>query len=192
MLKNKLKHKIILASKSPRRQELLKGLNIDFEIRLKDIDEIYPSHLSEAQIPVYLAELKASAYENDLKNDELLITSDTIVCLKGKVMEKPKNATEAKEMLSQLSANTHKVYSAVCLKSRDKQISFYDQTSVRFKPLSTDEIDYYVDHYQPYDKAGAYGVQEWIGYIAIEEMKGSYYTVMGLPMHLLYKELMKF
>ncbi len=192
MLKKVLQHKIVLASKSPRRQELLKGLDIDFEIRTKEIAENYPSHLKEAQISIYLAELKAAAYKDEIAKDELIITSDTIVCLNGKVLEKPQNATEAKEMLAQLSANTHTVYSAVCLKSTEKQISFCDSTLVRFKQLSDDEIDYYVDHYKPFDKAGAYGVQEWIGYIAIEEMKGSYYTVMGLPMQLLYKELMSF
>lgn len=188
---NKLNKKIILASKSPRRQELLKGLCIDFEIRTKDIDESYPDHLKEGAIPIFISEQKAAAFADELKINELLITSDTVVCLNGKVLEKPKSLDEGKQMLRELSGNTHTVYSAVCLMDTEKKVVFYDQTEVTFKPLDEEEIEFYINQFQPLDKAGAYGVQEWIGYIAIQQMKGSYYTVMGMPMHLLYDELKK-
>jgi len=188
---NKLNKKVILASKSPRRQELLKGLCIDFEIRTKDIDESYPNHLQEAEIPSFISEKKAAAFADDLEADELLITSDTVVCLNGKVLEKPKSLDEGKQMLRELSGQTHTVYSAVCLLDTKKKIVFCDQTEVTFKPLDEEEIEFYINQFQPLDKAGAYGVQEWIGYIAIQNMTGSYYTVMGMPMHLLYDELKK-
>lgn len=188
---NKLNKKVILASKSPRRQELLKGLCIDFEIRTKDIDESYPNHLQEAEIPSFISEKKAAAFADDLEADELLITSDTVVCLNGKVLEKPKSLNEGKQMLRELSGQTHTVYSAVCLLDTKKKIVFCDQTEVTFKPLDEEEIEFYINQFQPLDKAGAYGVQEWIGYIAIQKMTGSYYTVMGMPMHLLYDELKK-
>ena len=188
---NKLNKKVILASKSPRRQELLKGLYIDFEIRTKDIDESYPNHLQEAEIPSFISEKKAAAFADDLEADELLITSDTVVCLNGKVLEKPKSLEEGKQMLRELSGQTHTVYSAVCLMDTEKKIIFCDQTEVTFKPLDEEEIEFYINQFQPLDKAGAYGVQEWIGYIAIKKMTGSYYTVMGMPMHLLYDELKK-
>ena len=188
---NKLNKKVILASKSPRRQELLKGLYIDFEIRTKDIDESYPNHLQEAEIPSFISEKKAAAFADDLEADELLITSDTVVCLNGKVLEKPKSLDEGKQMLRELSGQTHTVYSAVCLMDTEKKIIFCDQTEVTFKPLDEEEIEFYINQFQPLDKAGAYGVQEWIGYIAIKKMTGSYYTVMGMPMHLLYDELKK-
>ncbi|MBR9831045.1 Maf family nucleotide pyrophosphatase [Acidiluteibacter ferrifornacis] len=188
---NKLNKKVILASKSPRRQELLKGLCIDFEIRTKDIDESYPNHLQEAEIPSFISEKKAAAFADDLEADELLITSDTVVCLNGKVLEKPKSLDEGKQMLRELSGQTHTVYSAVCLLDTKKKIVFCDQTEVTFKPLDEEEIEFYINQFQPLDKAGAYGVQEWIGYIAIQKMTGSYYTVMGMPMHLLYDELKK-
>lgn len=188
---NKLNKKVILASKSPRRQELLKGLCIDFEIRTKDIDESYPNHLQEAEIPSFISEKKAAAFADDLEADELLITSDTVVCLNGKVLEKPKSLDEGKQMLRELSGQTHTVYSAVCLLDTEKKIVFCDQTEVTFKPLDEEEIEFYINQFQPLDKAGAYGVQEWIGYIAIQKMTGSYYTVMGMPMHWLYDELKK-
>lgn len=188
---NKLNKKVILASKSPRRQELLKGLYIDFEIRTKDIDESYPNHLQEAEIPSFISEKKAAAFADDIEADELLITSDTVVCLNGKVLEKPKSLEEGKQMLRELSGQTHTVYSAVCLMDTEKKIIFCDQTEVTFKPLDEEEIEFYINQFQPLDKAGAYGVQEWIGYIAIKKMTGSYYTVMGMPMHLLYDELKK-
>jgi nucleoside triphosphate pyrophosphatase len=188
---NKLNKKVILASKSPRRQELLKGLCIDFEIRTKDIDESYPNHLQEAEIPSFISEKKAAAFADDLEADELLITSDTVVCLNGKVLEKPKSLDEGKQMLRELSGQTHTVYSAVCLLDTKKKIVFCDQTEVTFKPLDEEEIEFYINQFQPLDKAGAYGVQEWIGYIAIQKMTGSYYTVMGMPMHWLYDELKK-
>lgn len=184
--------KLILGSKSPRRQELLKGLCIDFEIRTKEIDESYPAHLKEESVPLYIAEKKAAAFQKELAENELIITSDTVVCLDGKILEKPKDLSDAKQMIKQLSGNQHTVYSAVCLLSKDKKVSFYDKTDVRFKKLTPEEINFYVEQFKPLDKAGAYGVQEWIGYIGIENMNGSYFTVMGMPMHRLYEELRRF
>ncbi len=184
--------KLILGSKSPRRQELLKGLCIDFEIRTKEVDESYPGHLTEEKVPLYIAEKKAAAFKAEITEDELVITSDTVVCLDGKILEKPANLADAKRMVGELSGNQHTVYSAVCLMSKHKQVSFYDKTDVQFKTLTSDEIDFYVDNFKPLDKAGAYGVQEWIGYIGIENMNGSYFTVMGMPMHLVYSELKRF
>lgn len=184
--------KLILASKSPRRQELLKGLCVDFEIRTKEIDESYPADLKEAEVPTYIAEQKAAAFKQDLAENEIIITSDTVVCLDGRILEKPVDLLDAKQMVAELSGKQHTVYSAVCLMSSEKQVSFCDATTVKFKKLSEEEIEFYVDNFEPLDKAGAYGVQEWIGYIGIERMEGSYYTVMGMPMHLLYEELKRF
>ncbi len=184
--------KLILASKSPRRQELLKGLCIDFEIKTKDIDESYPHHLIEAEVPTYIAEKKAAAFKSELAPDEIIITSDTVVCLEGRILEKPTDLADAKRMVAELSGKKHTVYSAVCLLSTEKLVSFCDATIVKFKTLTADEIEFYVNQFKPLDKAGGYGVQEWIGYIGIERMEGSYYTVMGMPMHLLYEELKRF
>jgi len=193
MLKEKLKNKqLILASGSPRRQQFLKDLNLDFEIQLKPVEEIYPPTLKGADIALFLAELKAKAFDNSLQENQILITGDTIVCIDDIALGKPKNAEEAYLMLEQLSGRTHEVISSVCLKSTEKTQLFYDKTVVYFKKLTAEEINSYINNYQPFDKAGAYGIQEWIGQIGIEKIEGSYFTVMGMPTHLLYKELLDF
>lgn len=193
MLNEKFKnHRIILASGSPRRQQFLKELDVDFEIQLKDIEEIYPEHLQAEEITNFLAKLKASAFENDLKQNDILITSDTIVWLNNKALGKPKDFDDAFKMLTEMSGTTHKVITSVCLKTTDKEIIFYEETLVTFTALSSDEIKYYLNNYKPFDKAGSYGIQEWIGLVAIEKIEGSYANVVGLPTHRLYEELMKF
>ena len=193
MLKEKLaSKKIVLASASPRRQQFLKDLNLTFEIRLKPVEEIYPDDLKGSEIALFLAELKAKAFENDLADHEILITGDTIVCIDNQALGKPKDKAEATAMLQNLSGRTHEVISSVCLKSTEKTTTFYDKTTVYFKELSSEEIDYYIKNHQPFDKAGAYGIQEWIGQIGIQKIEGSYFTVMGMPVHLLYDELLKF
>ena len=171
---------------------LLKGLDIHFEIKLKDTDEIYPQHLKKEKIALYLSELKASAFENELDDKTLVITADTIVWINDKVLNKPKDFNDAVNILKQLSGNMHEVITGVCLKTKEKTHSFYALTKVYFKKLSEKEIEYYISNYKPYDKAGAYGAQEWIGYVAIEKIEGSYFNVMGLPTRMLYDELMKF
>jgi len=193
MLHNRInEYKIILASRSPRRQLLLKGLDIPFEIQIKETEENYPSHLKREQIALYLSELKAAAFNNDIDEKSLIITADTIVWINEKVLNKPVNYQDAVEILKQLSGNMHEVITGVCLKTNDKQHSFYALTKVFFKHLTDDEIAYYISKYKPYDKAGAYGAQEWIGYVAIERIEGSYFNVMGLPTRMLYDELMRF
>lgn len=193
MLWNKLKNKnIILASGSPRRQQFLKDLNLEFTIRLKEIEEIYPTHLKEVEITIFLAKLKANSIKDELTKDDILITADTIVWLDNKAIEKPKNRELAYEMLLKLSGRTHLVISSVCLTSIDKQSVVSDTTLVTFKDLSKDEINYYIDNYKPYDKAGGYGIQEWIGFIGIEKIEGSYFNVMGFPVHKFYQEIIKF
>jgi nucleoside triphosphate pyrophosphatase len=192
MLQNLTKKKLILASKSPRRQDLLGGLDIDFEIRTKEIEENYPAHLEIDKVPEFLAKLKASAFEGELADDEILITSDTVVILGDKILEKPQTRKEAIEMIQQLQNNTHTVVTAVCISSTSKMAFFDNHTKVTFCPLSTEEIEYYIDTYEPFDKAGSYGCQEWIGYIAIEKIEGSFYSVMGLPSQQLYQHLKKF
>lgn len=183
---------IILASKSPRRQQLLKDIGVDFEIRLKEVDEVYPSELKGKEVALFLSELKAKAFRNDLQTNEILLTSDTIVCLGEKILGKPKDKQHAIEMLGELSGKKHEVITAVTLTSTTKQHSFAVSTEVYFKPLTIEEITYYIDNYQPYDKAGSYGIQEWIGYIGIEKIVGSYFNVMGLPVKEVYEELIKF
>lgn len=190
MLENLSKYRIILASNSPRRRELLTGLDIDFEVKtIPGIDESFPDTLIKEEIPVYIAMQKASAYQNQLKEDTLLITADTIVWLEGVVYNKPENEREAKTMLGILSGKTHEVITGVCLTGLNKQQAFHVTSQVKFAELQDDEIDYYVKKYKPYDKAGAYGVQDWIGYIGAEEINGSFYNVMGLPVRVLYKYL---
>lgn len=187
------KYRIILASNSPRRKELLSGLDIDYETRvIPDVDESYPNSLPFEMVATYLAEKKASAYQKELKDDELLITADTVVLLEDMILGKPANEYESASILKTLSGKTHKVITAVCLTSTKKQISFSDTSFVTFGKLSDAEIEYYVSKYKPFDKAGAYGVQEWIGYIAVEKIEGSYYNVMGLPVFKLYKKLKEF
>lgn len=185
-----MKYKLILASNSPRRRELLAGLDLEFEVRvLPGIDESYPETLEGGDIPLYIAKEKAQAYVSQLADDELLITADTIVWLDGKVLEKPADEADACRMLRQLSGNTHQVYTGVCLTTRGRQVAFACCTDVTFAELSDEEILHYVRRYRPFDKAGAYGVQEWIGYVAVESIQGSFYNVMGLPVQRLYQAL---
>lgn len=192
MLSEKFKKtNIILASGSPRRQELFKELNLDFNIQVKEVNEVYPTTLKAEEITNYLASLKASAFDNMLTENDLVITSDTIVWLHDKALEKPKDAQEAIEMLQQLSGNSHKVITSVCLKTKLKAHVFFDETIVYFKQLALEEIKYYVEKYKPFDKAGAYGIQEWIGFIGVVKLEGSYFNVMGFPVHKLYEELLK-
>lgn len=184
-------YEIILASNSPRRKELLAGLDLDYKIIvLPDIDESYPSSLQGVEIAKYLAEKKSEAYPHE--GNSLLITADTIVLLGDKILGKPKNTNEAKEMLVLLSGQTHTVATGVCITTKDKQHSFVVTSEVRFAKLDRKEIDYYVDKYKPLDKAGGYGIQEWIGYIAVEYISGSYFNIMGLPVQRLYQELKNF
>jgi len=186
-------YKIILASKSPRRQFLLKELGLDFTIIAKDINEDYPSHLKREEIVEYLCEHKANAFTDLIKDDKtLVIAADTIVWLKEKVLNKPKDFNEAFNMLSQISGKMHEVVSGVCMKTFKKTLVFHVISKVYFKKLSEDEITYYLTNFKPYDKAGAYGIQEWIGYIGIEKIEGSFYNVMGLPVARLYEELKRF
>jgi septum formation protein len=183
---------IILGSSSPRRNELLKSLGFDFVIIPSHADENYPLNLKGHEIPVFLAEKKASSFNGVLTETDLLITADTIVWCEGEIFNKPINFEEGKLMLQTLSGKMHEVFTAVCLKSANKQIIFYDATKVYFKKFTNEEIEYYLNKYKPYDKAGSYGVQEWIGYIGIEKIEGSFYNVMGLPVKKLHEELMKF
>lgn len=192
MLDNLKKYKVILASNSPRRKELLAGLGVDYEVRtLPDVDESYPETLQGADIPLYIAKEKADAYVAMMQPGELMITADTIVWLDGKVLGKPQSREDALQMLRTMSGRTHEVFTGVCITTTDWQRSFTAQTEVRFATLSEEEIAYYVDNFQPMDKAGAYGVQEWIGFIGVENISGSYYNIMGLPVQKLYRELLK-
>ncbi len=191
MLANKLKdYNVILASGSPRRQQFFKDLNIDFSIQLKEVNEVYPNNLKASEITDYLANLKAEAFTNLSKKD-LLITSDTIVWLENKALGKPKNKEEAIAMLQSLSGKAHRVITSISIKSKHFQKIINETTFVYFKEITNDEIGYYVDNYQPFDKAGAYGIQEWIGLIAIKKIEGSYFNVVGLPTEKLYKELIQ-
>ena len=193
MLDNLKKYRLILASNSPRRKELLAGLGLEYEVRtLPDVDESYPESLQGGDIPLYISRMKADAYKPMLQPDELMITADTIVWMDGMVLGKPRNKLGAIEMLRQLSGGVHFVYTGVSITTQTRQDSFYVATEVRFANLADEEIEYYVDTYQPMDKAGAYGVQEWIGYIGVENIQGSYFNVMGLPVQRLYTELKKF
>lgn len=182
----------ILASKSPRRQQLLQSLGVNFQVKIKEVDESYPSTLKVDQIAEFLAEKKATAFANQLAENDLLITADTVVILKDKVLEKPFDYDDAVRMLTLLSGKEHQVITGVCLRSRDKVNVFSSLTNVEFKKLSQKEIDYYITNFKPYDKAGAYGIQEWIGSIGIRHIEGSFYNVMGLPLQQLYEEIQKF
>ncbi|MFW6371760.1 MAG: Maf family nucleotide pyrophosphatase [Bacteroidota bacterium] len=182
----------MLASKSPRRHHLLHALGIDFQVRTKEVEEIFPEDLLPEQIPVYLAELKARSFLDELKDRDLLITADTIVFLENKVLGKPEKQKDAESLLQMLSGKEHQVITGVCLSSIHKQKSFYAITNVQFKKLSSEEINFYIQSFQPFDKAGAYGIQEWIGYIGISHIEGSFYNVMGLPIQKLYEEIIKF
>lgn len=190
MLREKLKgYTIILASGSPRRQQFLKELDIDFEIRLKDVEEIYPETLKAAEITDYLAELKAEAFEGSLTDKDILITSDTIVWHEGKALGKPKDYNDAFAMLQSMSGKTHEVITSVCLKNGNNTSVFHETTRVTFNPLTDGEIKYYLDNYRPFDKAGSYGIQEWIGLVAIARIDGSYANVVGLPVDKVYRHL---
>jgi septum formation protein len=191
-LKNLEKYKIILASKSPRRQQLLADLGIDFDIGTKEVEEVYPEGLSSKEVPEYLAKLKAAPFLSEVDNDKLIITSDTIVCIEGEILGKPTDYSHAVEMFKKMSGKKHQVITGVCITTKSKQLSFSSSTDVFFKELLEEEIEYYVEHYKPYDKAGAYGIQERIGYIGIEKIEGSYFNVMGLPVQRLYEELRSF
>ncbi|MEN8704273.1 MAG: Maf-like protein [Polaribacter sp.] len=191
MLREKLKnYTIILASGSPRRQQFLKDLNIDFIINTKPVDEIYPLHLQGAEITDFLADLKSKVF-TELDEKDVLITSDTIVWLKDKALGKPKDRDDAFKMLQSLSNKTHEVITSISIKTKHTQKIINDTTLVSFKKLTNEEINYYIDTYKPYDKAGAYGIQEWIGFIGIDNIEGSYYNVAGLPIHKLYDELLQ-
>ena len=192
MLKEKLQHKnIILASGSPRRQQYFKELDIDFTIQLKEIEEIYPNHLKAEEITNFLAELKASAF-NDLSKNDVLITSDTIVWHENKALGKPKDYQDAFAMLQSMSGKTHEVISSVCFKTNAKTETIFEVTKVTFKKLSDEAITYYLDNYKPFDKAGSYGIQEWIGLIGISKIEGSYANVVGMPVDKVYDKLVEF
>lgn len=193
MLDNLNQYKVVLASNSPRRKELLSGLGIPYEVKtMPDIDESFPEGLTEVEIPVYIARSKADAYRPLMKNDELIITADTIVWLDGEVMGKPCDEVDARRMLHALSGQTHQVITGVCLTTVARQKSFATVTDVTFACLSDEEIDYYVEHYRPMDKAGSYGIQEWIGFVGVERISGSYFNVVGMPIQRLYTELKSF
>jgi septum formation protein len=184
---------IILASNSPRRRELLSGLDLDYEVKvLPDIEEAYPEDLPTEEIPLYIAAEKAAAYQTLMAANDLIITADTVVVLGDEVLGKPVDADDARRMLRELSGKTHQVMTGVCLMTLERKRCFTVTTDVTFKVLTDKEINYYVDTYQPLDKAGAYGIQEWIGYIGVTGLKGSYFNVMGLPVQRIYQELQAF
>lgn len=191
-MKKPTTYKVFLGSKSPRRKELLAGLDIAFEIFTIDTQEHYPLDLAKQEVTDFLAQLKAKAYEGKLNDNELVITADTIVWHNGKVLGKPKNYNDAFEMLKAMADDTHYVYTSVCIKSKDKEVVINDSTKVYFNALTDKEIEYYITNYKPFDKAGAYGIQDWIGIRAINKIEGSYYNVMGLPTTKLYDALLQF
>lgn len=193
MLENLSKYKVLLASKSPRRRELLSTLRVPFSaVSLGGIDESYPDDMPCEEVPQFLANKKADAYLETIRENEMIITADTLVMMDGKIYGKPKDAEDAKKILRELSGKTHKVVSGVCILTTRQRTSFTSETKVKFARISNDDIEYYVDNFMPLDKAGAYGIQEWIGCVAVESMEGSFYNVMGLPVHRLYKELKLF
>jgi septum formation protein len=193
MLKELLQHKnIILASGSPRRQQFFKDMDIPFSIQLKEIEEVYPIHLKAEEITNYLAELKAKAFEDSLEENDILVTSDTLVWLNEIALGKPKDATDAFAMLQKLSNQTHEVITSVCLKSMEKTEIFHCITKVTFNSLSENAIYYYLENYEPFDKAGSYGIQDWIGLIGISKIEGSYTNVVGLPTELLFQKLITY
>jgi septum formation protein len=185
-------YKVFLASQSPRRKQLLEGLGLDFEVLKLDVDETFPEKLTREQIAIYLSKLKADEARKNIKDKELFITADTIVWLGNQLLNKPSDQNQAKKMLHQLSGKMHEVITAVSIGSTSYNRTIYAVTEVYFKSLTEEEINFYVEKYKPLDKAGAYGVQEWIGYIGVEHMVGSFYNVMGLPIRELYEELMSF
>ncbi|HAQ18032.1 MAG TPA: septum formation protein Maf [Prolixibacteraceae bacterium] len=192
LLQNLEQYEIILASKSLRRQELLRELGLKFKVQAMDIPEVFPEGMNMTEIPIYLAELKAEAFRPLLKNNQLVITADTIVWLDGHVLNKPTDYADGFRMLKDLSGKKHQVLTGVCLLSTEKKVSFYELTDVWFKSLSDEEIQFYLKNFHPYDKAGAYGIQEWIGYIGVYRIEGSFFNVMGLPVQSLYEHLKAF
>ncbi len=192
MLQQKLKdYNIILASGSPRRQEFFKGLGIDFEIRLKPIVENFPDHLKREEISSYLAKLKSVPFNKELKDNDILITSDTIVWHQDDALGKPMDEKQAFEMIQSMSGKTHEVMTSICFTTKNSQKTVHDITKVTFKEFSDEEIWYYIKNFHPLDKAGAYGIQEWIGQIGVTNIEGSYFNVMGLPVHLVYQTLIE-
>lgn len=190
ILENLKKYQITLASNSPRRKELLSGLNLDYEVKiLPDIDETYPDTLKGEDIPLYIARKKAEAYKSIMSKNELIITADTIVYTDGEVLGKPKDEADARRMLHALSGRSHQVITGVCITTSGFQRSFASVTEVTFDTLTDEEVDFYISTYNPMDKAGAYGIQEWIGFIGVSKLNGSYFNVMGLPVQRLYREL---
>ena len=189
----KMDKKIILASNSPRRRELLAGLDLDFEVKvIKGIDESYPETLAPEKVAQYIAAKKADAYVPAIHEDDLVITADTVVIVDNDILGKPHDESEAKAMLRRISGRSHQVVTGVCLVTKDKRREFSVSTDVTFRSLSESEIDYYDSHYRPFDKAGAYGIQEWIGYVGVTGLNGSYFNVMGLPVQRIYSELQHF
>jgi len=187
------KYKIILASNSPRRQQLLYEMGIHFEVRVKPVNEVFPENLSNEEVAIFLCELKANAFvEDEFKDDELLITADTIVCLGDEILNKPNDRPHAIEMLTKLSGKMHEVITGVCLRSKEKMKSFSVSTNVYFRELSMNEIEYYVDAFHPFDKAGSYGIQEWIGFVGITKIEGSYFNVVGFPTEKIFEALKNF
>ena len=190
MLQQKLKdYNIILASGSPRRQEFFKGLGIDFEIRIRPIVENFPDHLKREEISNYLAKLKSVPFNKELKDNDILITSDTIVWHQDEALGKPKDENQAFEMIQSMSGKTHEVMTSICITTKNSQKTVHDITKVTFKEFTDEEIWYYIQNFNPLDKAGAYGIQEWIGQIGVTNIEGSYFNVMGLPVHLVYQTL---
>lgn len=193
MFENLKKYKIVLASNSPRRKELLGGLGIPFEVRKKQgIDESYPEGLNGEQIALHISKKKAEAYKSDMTEDELIITADTIVYVDGEVLGKPKDKDDARRMFKLMSGKEHQVITGVCVVTKEKTVQFASVTDVTFTQLDDEEIDFYINNYKPYDKAGAYGIQEWIGYVGITGIRGSYFNVVGLPVQRLYTALKQF
>jgi septum formation protein len=187
---NPYRHNIILASKSPRRQELLKLMGFDFEIKLKPVEEDYPPELKPEEVALFLCKKKALAFgSSEIGKNDLIITADTIVCLGDEILNKPADRRHAQQMLQKLSGRVHTVITGIALRSINKLITFSVSTDVYFKKLTNNEIDHYIDHFKPYDKAGSYGIQEWIGFVGIEKIEGSYFNVVGLPTARLYDEL---
>jgi len=181
--------KLILASQSPRRKELLKGLGFDFEVRIKDTNEDFPQNLDPSEVAGFLSAKKAEAFASEINPNEIVLTSDTVVILDGKILGKPANEEEAFEMLSALSGKTHHVTTGITFLTLEKELTLSDTAKVFFKELSRQEIEYYISNFKPFDKAGAYGIQEWIGFVGVQKIEGSYFTVMGLPIHMVYDVL---
>ncbi|EON74941.1 Septum formation protein Maf [Lunatimonas lonarensis] len=182
-------HRIVLASNSPRRKELLAGLGIAFDVKTLDVDEQFPASVEAEKVAGFLANKKGDAYKRHIQQGEIYITADTVVIVDGTVLNKPENSTDARAMLQSLSGKPHTVITGVAILDQSRRTLLEDRATVHFTALTDTEIDYYIDHYSPFDKAGAYGIQEWIGYIGVEKIEGSFYTVMGLPVHLVYKTL---